>query len=291
MRLAPDDSVRVTVRGAGEPIVLIAGPLGGSWGFRRVIPGLVEAGYHVIVIDPFDPEAAGSLAAVTLTTLADRWAAVLDTLRIEHATVVAHSLASSITLRLAANHPRLVRAIVSLEGGMTDHVATPGMRAAVAMAPFARVFGVASLVRRRVASSLRDRSARPAWVTKEVVDTYARPVLRDISRSTALLRRLGNARESESIEDRARTIEVPVLLLLGDAMQPSRPRDDEVARMRAALRSFTVDTIADAGHYLQEEQPAEVVARVVRMAAGVAAGAVGRTGSASIEVARSHTSW
>jgi pimeloyl-ACP methyl ester carboxylesterase len=139
------------------------------------------------------------------------------------------------------------------------------------------VFGVASLVRRRVASSLRDRSARPAWVTKEIVDVYARPVLRDISRSTALLRRLGNARESESIEDRARTIEVPVLLLLGDAMQPSRPKDDEVARMQAALRSFTVDTIANAGHYLQEEQPVEVVTRVVRMAAGVAAGAVGRS--------------
>src|SRR6185503_5777329 len=133
--------------------------LGGIWGFRRVIPALVDSGYQVVAIDPFDPESAGSMTAVTLTTVADRWAAVLDTLRIEHATVVAHSLASSIALRLAANHPRLVRAIVSLEGGMTDHVSTRGMRAAAAMAPFARVFGVGGIVRRRVATSLRERSS------------------------------------------------------------------------------------------------------------------------------------
>ena len=116
--------------------------------------------------------------------------------------------------------------------------------------------------------SLIDRSANAAWVTKEVVDAYARPIVRDVSRSTALLRRLGNARESEPIEDRARTIDVPVLLLLGDVMHPSRPGDDEVARMRASLRSFRVDTIANAGHYLQEEQPAQVVERVLRVAAG-----------------------
>src|SRR5262245_352002 len=57
VRLAPNDSVRVTVQGDGPPIVLIAGPIGGAWGFRRVTSALVQSGYRVFAIDPFDPTA------------------------------------------------------------------------------------------------------------------------------------------------------------------------------------------------------------------------------------------
>jgi 2-hydroxymuconate-semialdehyde hydrolase len=267
VRVAPDDSARVTICGSGPPIVLVAGMIGGTWGFRRVIPGLVQSGHRVIVIDPFDPENGGSLRATTLTSLADRWAAVLDSIGVEHAVIVAHSLANSIVLRVALRHPGLVRTIVSLEGGMVDQVATDGLRAAAAMAPLMRIPGAKSLLRRRVASSLRDRSANGGWVTGEVVEAYTRPFARDMSRAVRLLRRLAEQRETEPIQDGARGIRAPLLLLLGDKVQSSRPGDDEIARMRASLPSFTVDTVANAGHFLQEEQAVAVVERVLRVAA------------------------
>jgi pimeloyl-ACP methyl ester carboxylesterase len=249
--------------------------MGGAWAFRHVIPGLVDSGYRVVVIDPFDPADVGSIPAPSLTILADRWSAALDSLGIEQATLVAHSLSSSIAFRIAARHPTLAGAIVSLEGGMVDRVKTPGLRSAAAIVSVARIFGATGLVRRRVASSLRERSANAAWVTKEVVEAYSHRFTRDASSSIRVLRELGEAKEPELLEARARDIHVPVLLLLGATRQESRPRDDEVARMQATLPMFTVETIANAGHYLHEEQPAAVVGRIAQVANGIVPRVVG----------------
>src|SRR2546430_15924478 len=50
--LAPAESVRVTVGGAGDPVVLIPGLFGSAFGYRSVLPRLVDAGYRTIVIEP-----------------------------------------------------------------------------------------------------------------------------------------------------------------------------------------------------------------------------------------------
>src|SRR5256885_9639733 len=50
--LAPAESVWVTVEGAGDPVVLIPGLFGSAFGYRRVLRGLVDAGYRTIVIEP-----------------------------------------------------------------------------------------------------------------------------------------------------------------------------------------------------------------------------------------------
>ena len=197
--------------------------------------------------------------------MTDRWALALRGLDVTRATIVAHSLSSSLVLRMAARHPELVGAIVSLEGGMVERFETPGLRAAAAMAPLIRAFGASGIVRRRVRSSLRDRSANTRWVTREVVDVYSRPLVRNMDRSLALLRALSEAREPVSIADQARTVRAPVLLLLGDAKQSAGPGHDEIDRMRGALASFSVDTIANAGHFLHEEQPAAVVRRILQL--------------------------
>src|SRR2546425_8441016 len=49
--LAPAESVRVTVGGAGDPVVLIPGLFGSAFGYRSVLPRLVDAGYRTIVIE------------------------------------------------------------------------------------------------------------------------------------------------------------------------------------------------------------------------------------------------
>jgi haloalkane dehalogenase len=267
VRLGARDSVRVEVQGVGPPIVLLAGPMGGTWSFRHVTAGLVAAGYRVVVGNPFDAEHAGSLRDLSLTAVADRWAAVLDTLHVEHGTLVAHSLSNSIALRLAGRRPELVSALVSLEGGMTERIATPGLRRATAMAPFVRLFGAAGMIRNRIASSLRERSASSGWVTGEVIDAYARPIASDMPRALRLLRQLSETHEPESVEARAGTIRAPVLLLLGAVAQASRPSHAEIVRMQVAMPSMAIDTVANAGHFLHEEQPAAVIARILEVAA------------------------
>src|SRR2546430_16306369 len=72
--LAPAESVWVTVEGVGDPVVLIPGLFGSAFGYRTVLPRLVEAGDRTVVIEPLRlgtsgrPEHAGS----SLTAPADR---------------------------------------------------------------------------------------------------------------------------------------------------------------------------------------------------------------------------
>src|SRR2546429_9433953 len=78
--LAPAESVWVTVEGVGDPVVLIPGLFGSAFGYRTVLPRLVEAGDRTIVIEPPRIGTSGrpEHADHSLTAQADRVAAPLD---------------------------------------------------------------------------------------------------------------------------------------------------------------------------------------------------------------------
>src|SRR2546428_11129889 len=102
MALAPAESLWVTVEGAGDPVVLIPGLFGSAFGYRRVLPGLVDAGYRTIVIEPLGigTSARPEHADYSLTAQADREAAAPDRPGGCDALVAAHSG------RAALPHPR-----------------------------------------------------------------------------------------------------------------------------------------------------------------------------------------
>src|SRR5256885_5868151 len=89
--LAPAESVWVTVEGVGDPVVLIPGLFGSAFGYRSVLPRLVEAGYRTIVIEPLGigTSAPPEHPDHSLTAPADRVAAALDPLGVGGAVVVA----------------------------------------------------------------------------------------------------------------------------------------------------------------------------------------------------------
>ncbi|MBK8250133.1 MAG: alpha/beta fold hydrolase [Gemmatimonadetes bacterium] len=263
--VTPGDSVSVEVSGAGAPIVLLAGPVGGTYSYRHVVPELVAAGYQVVAIDPFDP-ANGGHTPPTLGTLAHRWGAALTALGLRQAVIVSHSVSNAIALRLALEHPEMVRGIVSMEGGAAEHVGQHGTRTAAAIAHLVKLPGGGRLVRHKIRGALRERSAQHAWITEEVVRAYAAPYLRDPSRVASLMRSLGDTRDDTPLGPRLAALRIPILLLMGDTPHPSRPGDDERAMIVAAIPHLQVETLAAAGHFLHEEQPARVVQWVLRRA-------------------------
>src|SRR2546429_3859668 len=91
--LAPAESVWVTVEGVGDPVVLIPGLFGSAFGYRSVLPRLVEAGYRTIVIEPLGigTSARPQHADYLLTAQADRVAPPLDPLGVGGAIGVAPS--------------------------------------------------------------------------------------------------------------------------------------------------------------------------------------------------------
>lgn len=256
--------MQVSVTGRGQPVLLIPGLFGSRFGFRHVVPLLTGAGYRVIVVEPLG---IGSSARpedgdYSLTAQAGRIAAVLDSLNVRDVIVVAHSLGASMAYRLAYRRPELVRAIVSLEGGPAEAAATPSFRRAMRFVPWIKLFGGIRRIRGTIHNRLVAASGDTSWVTDSVVNAYTAGAAADLDGTLKAFLRMADAREPERLAPRLGEIRCPVRLLLGTAPHESGVPPKDVELLRTSLSSFSVDSVVGSGHYIQEEQPAAVVAAV-----------------------------
>lgn len=267
LTVAPGECLQVTVTGHGQDVVLIPGLFGSAFSFRHVIPRLTAAGYRSIVIEPLGVghSARPRSGDYSLTAQADRLLRVLDALEVKTPIVVAHSIGSSMALRLACRHPDRVRALVSLEGGPAEEVATPGFRRAMKLAPLLRLLG-AGRVRSRIRGMLVSRSGNSSWVTDDVVASYAAGPTRDLKATLEAFGQMAKAREPEALSPRLAEVRCPVRLVLGAAPHTGGPSEAEVALLQRALPSFSLERVPGAGHFLFEENPDAVLAAVARMA-------------------------
>lgn len=265
--LAHAESLTVTVTGAGEPVVLVPGLFGSAYGFRKVTPLLVEAGFQVIVIEPLavGTSSRPRRADYSLHAQAARVAGTMDSLGLTNAVLVGHSVGAAIMLRVALARPDLARAIVSLEGGPAESAVGDSFRRAVQYVPMIRLLGGRRMIRRVVRQSLERASADASWVTDEAIAGYTAGATPDVGATLLAYLSMAEAREPAPLAPRLGELRCPVRLLLGGAPHGSRPGDVELARLRAGVPRLTVQVIEGAGHFLHEEAPADV-ARAVQAA-------------------------
>jgi len=266
--VAPAESLRVTTAGTGESILLLPGLFGSAFGYRSLIPQLVASGYRATVIEPLGIGGSSrpERADYSLTAQADRIAAALDSLGLSRVIVVAHSVGASMAYRLAVRRPDLVRGVVSVDGGPAEAAATRGFRRAMRFAPWIKLFGGVRLIRGRIRRNLLAASGDSGWVTDAVVDGYTAEAAADLDGTLKAYLGMARAREPERLVPRLEEIRCPVLLLVGGALHQGGISASEVALLRSRLRAFAIDTVAAAGHYLQEERPDAVAAAVRRLA-------------------------
>jgi len=259
--VARAESLQVGVTGDGPPVVLIPGLFGSSFGFRNVVPRLTEAGYRVIVIEPLGigSSARPEDSDYSLTAQADRIAAVLDTLGVHDAVVVAHAVGASMAYRLAYRRPDLVGGIVSLEGGPAEAAATPSFRRAMRFAPWIKWFGGIGRVRSKIRSGLVAASGDTSWVTDSVVAAYTAGAAADLDATLKAFLRMGKAREPELLVPRLGEIRCPVRLLVGTAPHQGGVPAGDLEALRAGLSSLSIERVPGSGLYIHEEQPEAVV--------------------------------
>jgi pimeloyl-ACP methyl ester carboxylesterase len=262
--VAPGERLHVEVSGTGTPVVLVPGLLGSAFGFRKLTDPLVAAGYRVVVVEPLGigSSAKPEAADYSLTAQADRIAAVLAALDLDQAVVVAHSVSASMALRLAARHPERVKAVVSLDGGPTEAAATPGFRRAMRFSFLIKLFGGTRRIEGIVQSTLADRSADPRWVTDDVVAGYMSAGARDLGGTLTALRQIAKAKEPEPLRPRLSEVRCPVRLVVGTAAHEGGISAAEIALLQERLPRFSIDRVADAGHFVFEEKPEAVVTAI-----------------------------
>jgi len=251
-----NDSLNVTTRGTGQPVIFVPGLIGSEYGYRALIARLDTTKYQTIVIEPlgFGSSDRPADADYSFTAQADRIATIVDDLVEGPAWFVAHSVGASIVFRLAYRHPEIVRGVVSLEGGITESLATPGFRTAMKFVPVFRMMGpraIMGIMRQQMASA----SANDAWISEETILGYGAGYRRDFDASLNALRAMSRAEEPESLRDNLGSIRCPVVLVLGASEHKSGPSQDAVEIMGHAIPNFSVTTIAGAGHFVHEENP------------------------------------
>jgi len=271
--VAPAESLSVETAGRGDPVVLIPGLFGSAFGFRKLVPLLVDAGYRTIVIEPLGVGASArpQKANYSLTAQADRIAAVLDSLHVRNALVLAHSIGGSEAFRLTYRRPDLVRGLLSIEGGPTERAITPAFKRALRFAPWIKLFGGIRLIRRKIRGMLIDSSGDPSWVTDSTVLGYTAAAGRDLDATLKAYLAMANAREPELLAPHLSQIRCPVRLMVGGAHHDGDVGVPEVQLLARALPAFAIDSVPAAGHFIQEEEPGAVLASVTRLKRSVTA--------------------
>jgi pimeloyl-ACP methyl ester carboxylesterase len=267
---SPEQQLATSTVGKGTPVVIVTGMLGSAYGFRKVIPRLVADSFRVTVVDPlgFGASPRPDNADYSFTAQADRVARTIDALGGGPVILVCHALAGTICLRLAYRRPDLVRGIVSINGGASEQAGTTEMRFALKFARVVLFFAGRSFAVRKVKQGLIESSGDTTWVADSVVDRYVGAFGTDARQIVRSLEHIVASHDSEPLRPNLGRVTAPVLLLFGPTTRnPKNPTvaSEERVLLRSALPRFEEEDVAGAGEYIQEEQPARVVAAISRM--------------------------
>lgn len=267
VQTAPSESLRVTIVGTGQPIVLVPGLAGNAYAFRKIIPSLTEHGLQIVVIEPLGVgySSRPSKANYSIASQADRIAAVMDSLQLPPTLVVAHSVAVSMALRLAVQHPDRVTQILAIDGGPDETLATNSMRKAVKLGFFIKIFAGRGRIKSEVRKSMVSSSTDTTWITPEVVDSYTAGPAGDVGAVLRALKGMVNSVEPDSVRPHLREITVPVRLLVGTGPHDSGVSQGKMLVMKGRLPDFAIDSVPGVGLHIHEEKPDAVVQEILRM--------------------------
>jgi pimeloyl-ACP methyl ester carboxylesterase len=116
------------ISGKGEPLLLLHGGLGSTDMFKPILPAF---NHHrqVIAVDLHGHgRTALGTRKISLPDIGDDMAVVLRQLGVKQADVLGYSFGGGVALRLAAQHPELVRRLVLVSAGFSDDGFYPEMR-------------------------------------------------------------------------------------------------------------------------------------------------------------------
>jgi len=268
IEVAEGESLRTTSTGTGQPIVLIPGIFGGAFGYRKITGPLVAQGYRTIVVEPlgFGSSSHPKEADYSFGAQTERVARSLDQLGIRRALFVAQSSGAAIAFRLAVERPDLVRGLLSIDGGPAESAATPGMKKAFKLGGGLVKFAMdQSKLRHDVRREIIKNSGDTTWVTDAVIRSYTAGQTGDLDGSIDAFHRMAKSKESTSLADGLHRCTAPVLLLLGSVPHPAEVTDEQQSLLKTRIRAFRTELVPGAGQYIQEEQPAVVLAALTRL--------------------------
>ena len=297
---------RIAEAGSGSPVLLLHGFPEGAYSWRKQLPALAQAGFRAIAPDQrgyAGTDAPLEIEAYDHVELAADVVALMDTLGIERAPVVAHDWGAALAWNLALLHPTRVSAVVALSvpfGGRSPappvetlkrrlgdtffymlYFQKPGVAEAELEADVReslRVFYYSSsgdappgsffVPQKKTAKLFETMKAPPglpAWLTEADLDVYA-----DAFRTSGFRGPLNWYRTLDRTWERTAhladaKVEQPALFIAGDRDPVVMFSQGALARMPSLVpRLEKTSFLPGVGHWTQQERPDEVSAEIVR---------------------------
>ena len=250
MTMAPAIDWAVTERGTGSALVLLHGFTGAAASWAELIDAF--ASRHRVIAPDLPGHGrtppAISLDQMTVEATGDALAALLAGLDAAPATVLGYSLGARIALRLAVEHPAVVRRLVleSPSAGIADPVDRAARRVAdEALAERIERDGVADFV------SAWERSpvfASHAALAPALVARQRAIRLASDPAGLAASLRAGGQGSMEPLHARLGEVTAPTLVIAGALDAVGRPRAEQVASGIPGARLEILDAIGHTPH-------------------------------------------
>jgi haloalkane dehalogenase len=263
------DGVQIAYRrlGQGPPVLLLHGWPTSSYLWRNLIPPVAAVGRDVVAPDlpGFGASAKPPDAPYTLDYQARMLDRFLAAVRLDRVALVVHDLGGPVGLLWAVRHPERLERLVLLDTLLYPRKLY-AMRTLLALLHLPAL-GLAAVRPAGLKLILRLGVADRGSLSDETRASYALPFVTREDQQT-LLRTLLQPRFSEFDEIRAgmhRLRETPTLIAWADH-DLLLPRS-EMRRIARLLAGAEQTTITHAGHFLQEDQPQQLIDALSRFLA------------------------
>jgi pimeloyl-ACP methyl ester carboxylesterase len=107
----------------------------------------------------------------------------------------------------------------------------------------------------RLRQGLVRSSYDASWVSADAIDGYTEPFGGKAEPLISTLKKMASAHEPWPITPRLNSVRAPVLLLVGAGSRTNAIPVDDVTALARGLPALSIDSVAQTGQYIHEEQP------------------------------------
>jgi pimeloyl-ACP methyl ester carboxylesterase len=246
--------------GEGPPLVLLHGIPTSSLLWREVIPELAKS-RRVIAPDMlnYGKSDKPARADVSIAAQARILRGLLDALGLARVDLVAHDIGGGVAQILAVRHPERINRLILISAVCFDSrpipefdpLQEPGTEAGMSVAAFEAM----------LRDFLPQGVASEEGLSAEAMEIMLRPWAGEDGKAALFrnFRRL-NPEYTMAIARELETLDLSVLVFWGDKDPFQKPAYAQ--RLADTIPCARLDWIKDTGHWIMEEQPGEVAARI-----------------------------
>ena len=148
----------------------------------------------------------------------------------------------------------------ALDAGALSSNRTATLGRSLTLVPIvARIPGGRSYIRGKVLDGIRENSANTSWLDANSERSYSDPLVQNVDRSIAILQRLSQSNEPDSVVALVRRVRAPVTVVLGAKPHPSAPPEAQVTALSALQNCLRIVRLDNVGHFPHEEAPDRLV--------------------------------